>query len=304
MIPANLDVIRPTTEKAAARFDAAIEDLREGFAKGAIRKVTLDAAKSALGRAVDKAWDTHVQEPFFFAGRYQEQSEEVRDLYHSFMVSSLHDCISARKKIEKSGLEGPVIDAMNKVMAQAHPIAEVVRGLKDHVVKGRAPNPNPPPVNPDKEIGTCSCCFRGIAVTGGAGKMAHHGYQRPGTGEQTASCAGVDFKPLEVSVEGLEWMIDTTEKQRDKLHERLAKAPDLKELRWMERDRKAVSGFTSRHITSGDPNWPRMHARHIRDLETQLRGTESDLDLMAKELVKWQAFHGFTPEEPDESPSP
>ena len=43
--------------------------------------------------------------------------------------------------------------------------------------------------------------------------MAHHGYRRTGFGFQTASCPGVNFKPLEVSTEGLEWLISSVRNQ-------------------------------------------------------------------------------------------
>ena len=63
--------------------------------------------------------------------------------------------------------------------AEALPLAEAVVSLKDKVVKGRAPSTGPAkPVNPNKIVKTCPCCFRQIAVTDGT--MAHHGYQRPG----------------------------------------------------------------------------------------------------------------------------
>lgn len=43
----------------------------------------------------------------------------------------------------------------------------------------------------------CQCCGR--AHLANTGKMAHHGYQRPGGGWQTASCAGARQLPFEVS---------------------------------------------------------------------------------------------------------
>jgi hypothetical protein len=43
---------------------------------------------------------------------------------------------------------------------------------------------------------TCQCCGRQIFAQ--RGKIAHHGYERPGYGWQTASCMGATYLPFEV----------------------------------------------------------------------------------------------------------
>ncbi len=53
---------------------------------------------------------------------------------------------------------------------------------------------------------TCQCC--GGAFLANTGKMAHHGYKRPGYGWQTASCMGARFVPFEVDRAQLGKMID------------------------------------------------------------------------------------------------
>lgn len=44
---------------------------------------------------------------------------------------------------------------------------------------------------------TCQCCARPIFAE--TGTIAHHGYERPGYGYQTASCMGAKYLPFEVS---------------------------------------------------------------------------------------------------------
>lgn len=44
---------------------------------------------------------------------------------------------------------------------------------------------------------TCQCC--GGKYLANRGRVAHHGYQRPGTGWQTRSCIGATYLPFEVS---------------------------------------------------------------------------------------------------------
>jgi hypothetical protein len=49
-------------------------------------------------------------------------------------------------------------------------------------------------------VGTCPVCERAIRVR--AGKMVHHGYERPGRGHIVGDCYGVARAPYEVSSEG------------------------------------------------------------------------------------------------------
>ena len=62
---------------------------------------------------------------------------------------------------------------------------------------------------------TCQCCGRQIFAQ--TGTIAHHGYERPGYGWQTASCMGAKYLPFEVSrnrladlILSLQQMIDDT----------------------------------------------------------------------------------------------
>jgi hypothetical protein len=48
---------------------------------------------------------------------------------------------------------------------------------------------------------TCQICGRPIKAN--TGLIAHHGYQRPGDGWQTASCIGARFRPYEVACDAL-----------------------------------------------------------------------------------------------------
>lgn len=52
----------------------------------------------------------------------------------------------------------------------------------------------------------CQICER--AIKANTGKIAHHGYTRPGTGWQTASCMGARHLPYEVSCDVIPLAID------------------------------------------------------------------------------------------------
>lgn len=60
---------------------------------------------------------------------------------------------------------------------------------------------------------TCQCCGRQIFAQ--RGKIAHHGYERPGYGWQTASCMGALYLPFEVARERLADLIVALQHQLD-----------------------------------------------------------------------------------------
>lgn len=284
-LPENFDILpQELPERASQRFAAAVRGLRIGLEQQAIRKVELDDAKRALGLAFEKAWEREVAAPFFHAGRFEQQPQEVRDLYWSMSASSLHGAISMQKKLDKAGLQGPVAEAMSRVLAEALPLAEAAAELKPLVVKGRAPNPAPPPPKEHKNgTGTCSCCFSGIAITD-AGRMAHHGYRRPGWGVQTSSCEGVRFPPLEVSTEGLEWLIETRRSDLERTGARIEALPDLGVIHSMQKTR---AGHVRRVTHPGDPDWDRMKASYARELEQRREALTRDVAFLQEELGKW-----------------
>lgn len=53
---------------------------------------------------------------------------------------------------------------------------------------------------------TCQVCARPIQAK--TGKIAHHGYKRPGQGWQTASCFGARYRPYEVASDALPLVIE------------------------------------------------------------------------------------------------
>lgn len=71
---------------------------------------------------------------------------------------------------------------------------------------------------------TCQCCGRAIHAK--LGTIAHHGYQRPGDGWQTASCMGAKYAPFEVSRDRLGDMIALIRRDLDGAKKRLQEAQD------------------------------------------------------------------------------
>ncbi|CAM3648700.1 hypothetical protein [Bordetella flabilis] len=281
MTPRQFPILRDSLADPS-RFDMAVEQVLAGVEAGSIRNVVWRDAKETLSRIVDKAWKLHVSEPFFY-GKWESHPEDVRLLYNSIMVMGLHDIISTSKKVSRSKASGPAVDAMRTFCAEVLPLSEAVASLKNKVVKGRAPSLAPSkPVNPNKVVKTCPVCFRRIAVQ--RGTMAHHGYERPGSGWQTASCPGIQFKPLEVSSEGLEWLIST-------LHAQLATATRAYDSRGTHPEfllvKRMYNGPLER-VTRDDPLWPQAFRRHVAQLEGEIAGLKREIPFLEKKLEAWE----------------
>ncbi len=272
-----------TAARSPSRFEVAVERVLAGIEVGSIRNAEYQDVKYEISRAAEDAWKNHVSGPFFDGGKWETLPLDVNELYDSIMILSLHDVISTAKKVARSKATGPAVDAMRAYCAEVLPLAEAVASLKDKVVKGRAPSAGPSkPVNPNKVVKTCSVCFRAIAVVGGT--MAHHGYTRPEMGWQTASCQGIRFKPLEVSSEGLQWLIAALRERLDARKLAYAKRATHPEFLMTRqgRDGAAVK------VVRDDPLWPQLFARHVGELRSEIAAIERDLPVLDKMLADWK----------------
>jgi hypothetical protein len=259
----------PLLLKHARRPEAAatyIENLGFAVEAKSIRNVELDNIKFSLGNAAEAVWSKEICEPYFYGGKYQQYGParaEMVKLYDTILIGSLHDCLSAWKKVNTTKIKDPVIDAMKVVLGELYPLARAAADLKPYVVKGRAPSTGPAkPVNPNKDVKTCPCCFRDIAVT--TKTMAHHGYQRPGEGWQTPSCPGVRFAPLEISNAGLIWIRDQTDERLADTAGLLKNLPESKTLPLRVAQNKTID------ITPDHPQWARVMDFRKRELDHQV----------------------------------
>ena len=268
--------------RSPSRFEIAVERVLAGIEAGSIRNVAYQDVKYEAGQAAADAWSKHVASPFFYGGQWEKLPPDVNELYDSIMILSLHDVIATAKKVARSKAQGPAVDAMRAFCAEALPLAEAVASLKGKVVKGRAPSASPKPVNPNKVVKTCPVCFRPIAVV--AGRMAHHGYTRPEIGFQTASCAGIRFKPLEVSSEGLQWLIGELRKRlelRKRAYAERATQPEFLMAR------QGHNGAAIK-VMRGDAHWPQVFTQHVVELRAEIAAIERELPTLDKMLADWK----------------
>lgn len=238
-------------ERHTARYEEAFKTLADLMANGGtIRKVEYISLKYRLDHAVEECYENHVN--VMFSERDGTPVEErtymklniTKDISFDLHISSILNVAAVGKKLAKlkmgeaNEFDKKFVALVQKMVDVFLPVQQAIETLKkeDRIVKGRAPRAEPVPENPNKDIKTCPCCFRAIAVMGGkdakgvqAGTMAHHGFERPGEGYQTASCPGIRFKCLEVSTEGLVWYIKLLSDTIDRARETLKNLPNWTE---------------------------------------------------------------------------
>ena len=262
------------------RLAEVLDTLRDAVAAQSIRKVELTDLTGSLNRFAERAWEMQVSEAFSYGGLYESLPANVWDFACELRLSYARSAISLDKKLRKSTLSHPMLDAMRAVVDEVLPIALALEALKPVAVAGRAPRTGDAVSveNPDLVRKTCACCFRGIAVV--AGTMAHHGYTRPGYGSQTASCMGISFAPLEVSDAGLRALIAVV-------------AADLARVTahhgaWEQwTSLTVVVGRTVREYTPAMPEWARRVRAEAASLASQITVLRGELDHLNTILVAW-----------------
>jgi len=161
----------------------AVAKLEGAIAAGMVPNALLVSAKETINRAIDEA-----------VRGYDDETKQ----YRFKIVSSAHDLPPAIKEAVK-------LKAYDRCefLSSMFPLYELLQAAKPLAVKRQ----DMPKVKSPKQLVdeadqmTCQCCGRGIFAA--TGTIAHHGYQRPGGGWQTASCSGAKELPFEVSREAL-----------------------------------------------------------------------------------------------------
>lgn len=287
------------SERQADRIIAALEIIHGADEHGSIRNADYIDAKDTLNRAVDSGWD-EIQKLYLSVirgrdDRFDPVAVAASELYYG-PVSGLHDVLSLRKKIakaEKAGLSGTgfqtFLEGADRFEKELVGLAGIVRALKQKVVKGRAPRPEPVPANPDQVRGTCPVCFSDQAIRNGT--LVHHGYQRPGEGYQTASCTGIRFRPFERSVAGTEAMIESLTKHIAKCQNVLADRenwPSVTMLKSVRRSAEFPNGYKLVEILRGADGWKAAYEEKVREWQAKQRQAETDLAFYEQKKTEWK----------------
>jgi hypothetical protein len=285
---------RVNVDEVAAKFLSVIPAARQekvrralaivlpAYGAGSIFNADYKDAKDALNRAVDDAYEENVQKPFLWGKGYTELSKIDIEIG---LVMGLYTIPSFAKKVAKLKPPGAYGDALRAFAAAALPLAEVMKELKTKVVMGRKPNPEAAAkraaIEAKKTMRTCACCFRSIAVLPN-GLIADHGYRLPSQWMKTPSCPGGRFRPLEVSSDGLKYMVNGLTSRAETLSQSLSSVGDLKSItttNW--RGDKMV-------ITPESQSWTLAFQNHKKNLELDLEMTRRSLADYKARLASWK----------------
>lgn len=185
------------------RLDRTVAELRSAVDAGRVPNALFVAAKDTINREVERQ-----AEAFLATGPHvakHHQSDWWLAAYSaSAFVYGAHSIPTALKRADKAqGLREYAAFLKTELL----PVHELVQAAKPLIVK----RGDMPKVRTEREIVddakrmTCQCCGRRILAE--TGTIAHHGYERPGTGWQTSSCMGAKELPFEVNRDALGRMI-------------------------------------------------------------------------------------------------
>lgn len=168
---------------------------------GHMIKADLEGLKYTFNRVLESGWKKSTQEPFFYNGKYDERTYEERELSNTFSIPYPHVIPGYLKRATAATkAAGPYRDALIAFLTEVAPVCARFVALKDIVGK-RQPTKTKAAIAREGVERTCQVCGRGIFAN--TGVIAHHGYERPGDGWQTASCSGARELPFELSRDAL-----------------------------------------------------------------------------------------------------
>lgn len=183
-----------------------VETIEDGIAAGVVRNKDFTRAKEVINWSVDEAAAAFLKSG---PGKTDTERGLWGRCYDAYAFAhSAHEVPAALKKARKAGNLNEYATFLEAALLPLHALLQAAKPMV--VKRGEAGHP-PEPMTPEqiaREAAqmTCQCC--GGRFLANTGTMAHHGYKRPGSGWQTASCSGAKALPFEVSRESLGAMIE------------------------------------------------------------------------------------------------
>ncbi len=210
----NLDAIIPhLNEKRAAQLPAIVAKLEAAIAAGVVPNTLMNDAKWIINDVCNKSADA-----FLATGPRSDQNSMSTWWNATYaanaFVSGATNITTAINRTAKIA-ELKEYHGFLKALLPLHTMLQAAKPL----IAKRGDNRLPPKPKTAEQIAkearqmTCQCCGRlHLANTG---VVAHHGYQRPGFGWQTASCIGARELPFEVARDRLGQHINLMKARRD-----------------------------------------------------------------------------------------
>lgn len=286
-IAANFLAVMPSERHEKTKKALAV--LLPAYSSGTIFNADFQAYKSLVDRSFEDAFrdlrDHSFKTYWNPDGKTVSPQGEINNAMG--FASGVRSSISMTKKAAKIKIQDPHLDAIKAFLAACVPLANIFEKLKTMVVKGKKPlSPEKAAVKAAqlaaKDLKTCACCFRSIAVIGN-GLIADHGYTLPHAYGKTSSCPGRQFRPLEVSDDGLKHMIHLFTSQIESLEKALADLPSRTTLFFKSHDIKK-----SETIGKDDPRWEKTYKRFQSEREADLKYISARLKLFQTTLTNWK----------------
>lgn len=139
----------------------------------------------------------------------------------------------------------------------------------------------------------CQICERDIYANNLKGLIAHHGYRRPGYGEQTSSCYGARWQPFEESRSAIPHYITVLKVAIEETEDHIARTKGAA-YSWSEhREKKKPKHMLDFDVVhfKPQPENPEEHKKYLDALARRLRGEEGRLKALNGEVTRLQARH-------------
>lgn len=130
-----------------------------------------------------------------------------------------------------------------------------------------------------ENTGTCGVCWGNYKLSGG--RLVLHGYERPGWGHVKGSCDGVGYQPLETSAEGAKMWLG-------KLEVQLKKHRSIKDKIDSNQVTEILTGKGDRWVKVGEPNFPMLYDRLVKDTESSIKSYEKEIEIYKKIIAGWK----------------
>lgn len=216
----NLEPInKHLSERRVGLLAKSVSELEAAIKAGIVPNALYVSSKEIINRAVDEG-----SKAFLKVGPHKEKHSQSDWWLLAYecdaFVHGTSNINAALRRATKHGGLKEYISLLDSMV----PLVELLAAAKPLIVKRQ----NLPKVPTAREIErtaatmTCQCC--GLRYLANTGKMAHHGYQRPGHGWQTESCYGARHLPFEVDRERLGSMITSMKNYLKAQREALRKA--------------------------------------------------------------------------------
>ena len=195
------------SERRYGQFERLVGELGAAIAAGMVPNKKFSDTKDIVNRAIDEAAEAFLKSGPHIKGRdgkpHHQSDWWIAAYDANASVSSAHNLPAALKRAKKHG----ELAAYAEFISGLLPLREMLEAAKP-LIRKRNELPkvrSAAQIADDSKRMICQCCQRSILAN--MGSIAHHGYERPDWGYQTASCMGAKRLPFEADRAALGEMI-------------------------------------------------------------------------------------------------